>query len=361
MVTEASATFDTYPSLALPLDHYGLNKFQGPDDGNYKEILIRIQNMLNKEVVWRSSAPLFVLPNQNTAQLSSIIPLGRILTNVLTPYQDVLDPPQEIQGRKHNYENYVYQGLQKTAVGPSNSDHNGNEFVAVQAKSATYRFVPSSCDALRAHLSAPTASKIDSVSNQEEEEEEDKGKAWFSRHWSPGRKFYMVVAALTTCDAQVIVKKNVANEAECIADTASVEERATTPISMTAISQAIRIHAEAGGRATATSTTSFKVDDERDIAISCRKINFTKTPLSKANPTLSDEDGTSWIWIVDPTRRGNPKLPPTTEDNFMSLMFDDLVDKRDMDANNDRRWADDSEDDEPLLQRQLIDGVELIY
>ena len=38
MVPEESATFDGHPRYGLPLDHFSLNKFPGPDNGNFKDV-----------------------------------------------------------------------------------------------------------------------------------------------------------------------------------------------------------------------------------------------------------------------------------------------------------------------------------
>ena len=45
MVDEQSATLGIYPSHGLPLDHYNLNKFASPDDGNFKNVQETIKEM----------------------------------------------------------------------------------------------------------------------------------------------------------------------------------------------------------------------------------------------------------------------------------------------------------------------------
>jgi hypothetical protein len=45
VVDQGSATLGSYPSYGLPLDHYSLNKFASPDDGNFKWVQAEIQKL----------------------------------------------------------------------------------------------------------------------------------------------------------------------------------------------------------------------------------------------------------------------------------------------------------------------------
>ena len=45
VVDQASATLGSYPSCGLPLDHYNLNKFASPKDGNFKRVQAAIKNL----------------------------------------------------------------------------------------------------------------------------------------------------------------------------------------------------------------------------------------------------------------------------------------------------------------------------
>lgn len=45
VVDEQSATLGAYPSYGLPLDHYSLNKFASPNDGNFKYVQAKIQEL----------------------------------------------------------------------------------------------------------------------------------------------------------------------------------------------------------------------------------------------------------------------------------------------------------------------------
>ena len=51
VVDEASATLGSWPSYGLPLDHYSLNKFASPDDGNFKTVQIEIAKLYNRALV----------------------------------------------------------------------------------------------------------------------------------------------------------------------------------------------------------------------------------------------------------------------------------------------------------------------
>ena len=48
VVDEVSATLGSYPSYGLPLDHYSLNKFASPDDGNFKTVQTEIAKLYNR-------------------------------------------------------------------------------------------------------------------------------------------------------------------------------------------------------------------------------------------------------------------------------------------------------------------------
>jgi len=45
VVDQVSATLGSYPSYGLPLDHYSLNKFASPDDGNFKMVQTKIAKL----------------------------------------------------------------------------------------------------------------------------------------------------------------------------------------------------------------------------------------------------------------------------------------------------------------------------
>jgi hypothetical protein len=45
VVDQVSATLGSYPSYGLPLDHYSLNKFASPDDGNFKTVQTEIAKL----------------------------------------------------------------------------------------------------------------------------------------------------------------------------------------------------------------------------------------------------------------------------------------------------------------------------
>src|ERR1700727_1962149 len=45
VVKRASATLGSYPSEGLPLDHYSLNKFASPHDGNFEAVLAKIEEL----------------------------------------------------------------------------------------------------------------------------------------------------------------------------------------------------------------------------------------------------------------------------------------------------------------------------
>ena len=57
MVPEESATFDGHPRYGLPLDYFSLNKFPGPDNGNFKDVCgeitrlygVAMQNLLARK------------------------------------------------------------------------------------------------------------------------------------------------------------------------------------------------------------------------------------------------------------------------------------------------------------------------
>ena len=45
VVDQASATLGSYPSRGLPLDHYSLNKFASPKDGNFRMVQAAIKKL----------------------------------------------------------------------------------------------------------------------------------------------------------------------------------------------------------------------------------------------------------------------------------------------------------------------------
>jgi hypothetical protein len=45
VVDQASATLGSYPSRGLPLDHFSLNKFALPDDGNFRMVQAAIKKL----------------------------------------------------------------------------------------------------------------------------------------------------------------------------------------------------------------------------------------------------------------------------------------------------------------------------
>jgi hypothetical protein len=60
VVDQGSATLGSYPSYGLPLDHYSLNKFASPDDGNFKWVQAEIQKLYIcalDRVVYRYNGP----------------------------------------------------------------------------------------------------------------------------------------------------------------------------------------------------------------------------------------------------------------------------------------------------------------
>ena len=56
VVDEVSATLGSYPSYGLPLDHYSLNKFASPDDGNFKTVQTEIAKLYNHALVRGTSS-----------------------------------------------------------------------------------------------------------------------------------------------------------------------------------------------------------------------------------------------------------------------------------------------------------------
>ena len=56
VVDEVSATLGSYPSYGLPLDHYSLNKFASPEDGNFKTVQTEIAVLYNRALVRGTSS-----------------------------------------------------------------------------------------------------------------------------------------------------------------------------------------------------------------------------------------------------------------------------------------------------------------
>ena len=48
MVDEISGCIDGYHKYGLPLDHFHLNKFSSPNDGNYKAVREEIRRLVEK-------------------------------------------------------------------------------------------------------------------------------------------------------------------------------------------------------------------------------------------------------------------------------------------------------------------------
>jgi hypothetical protein len=69
VVDEKSASIDTYPSYGLPLDHFKLNKFSSPTDGNYKDIcgeLVRFYHMARGQKARRRASMSSLRPPRQT-------------------------------------------------------------------------------------------------------------------------------------------------------------------------------------------------------------------------------------------------------------------------------------------------------
>ena len=313
--------------------------------------------------------PTYFLTELSTDQVK----LGRLVTNIWTPYNAFYDPPfisytPVVHEVIRHSSKFCLHRSNKSSIGSTLSKlfgidygRSSNTFLRIEAKSISTQTISNYSDAFEFLWSGIARTPGDA---QGKTDEVDRTREWIQNRLEDSEDVFMVVGIRTITDATVTVHES-SDVTTRLNAGIPVTELVSSGLSM-ALGSALDVTIAMGvGRAGGVGE-KYEVRGTRVMAVQYCRVKVGKWWKGKDVAAKLAAKQVVWEWFIGNGLRGTTPSNTGPQDPLMVVVaLGDMVDAAEIMGVNDDEGHDaegnNEDEDEDRIQSFSVDGVELVF